>query len=121
MIEKFITVCPVNFIDATKSLVVRGYNVAAITQGFLTGEFIIFRAVRGQPHGTSPMFEQFGAQGESFKSDVARSAVGSTHRISGITDEFSRNADFTGKELICLLYTSPSPRDRQKSRMPSSA
>ena len=26
-----------------------------------------------------------------------------------------------GKEFICLLYTSPSPRDRQKSRMPSSA
>ena len=25
------------------------------------------------------------------------------------------------KHLICLLYTSPSPRDRQKSRMPSSA
>ena len=28
-----------------------------------------------------------------------------------------------GKDVIqtCLLYTSPSPRDRQKSRMPSSA
>ena len=26
-----------------------------------------------------------------------------------------------GKSIICLLYTSPSPRDRQKSRMPSSA
>ena len=25
------------------------------------------------------------------------------------------------KRKICLLYTSPSPRDRQKSRMPSSA
>ena len=25
------------------------------------------------------------------------------------------------KGLCCLLYTSPSPRDRQKSRMPSSA
>ena len=25
------------------------------------------------------------------------------------------------KEYGCLLYTSPSPRDRQKSRMPSSA
>ena len=25
------------------------------------------------------------------------------------------------KSAICLLYTSPSPRDRQKSRMPSSA
>ena len=27
----------------------------------------------------------------------------------------------SGKSTICLLYTSPSPRDRQKSRMPSSA
>ena len=25
------------------------------------------------------------------------------------------------EEELCLLYTSPSPRDRQKSRMPSSA
>ena len=25
------------------------------------------------------------------------------------------------KAVCCLLYTSPSPRDRQKSRMPSSA
>ena len=25
------------------------------------------------------------------------------------------------KEFICLLYTSPSPRDRTRSRMPSSA
>ena len=26
-----------------------------------------------------------------------------------------------GLSTACLLYTSPSPRDRQKSRMPSSA
>jgi transcription termination factor Rho len=26
-----------------------------------------------------------------------------------------------GRDVVCLLYTSPSPRDRQKSRMPSSA
>ena len=25
------------------------------------------------------------------------------------------------RPIVCLLYTSPSPRDRQKSRMPSSA
>ena len=25
------------------------------------------------------------------------------------------------RKFVCLLYTSPSPRDRQKSRMPSSA
>ena len=28
---------------------------------------------------------------------------------------------FSGRNQSCLLYTSPSPRDRQKSRMPSSA
>ena len=28
---------------------------------------------------------------------------------------------FQSEDYICLLYTSPSPRDRQKSRMPSSA
>ena len=28
---------------------------------------------------------------------------------------------FQSKAYTCLLYTSPSPRDRQKSRMPSSA
>ena len=28
---------------------------------------------------------------------------------------------FCGDLAVCLLYTSPSPRDRQKSRMPSSA
>ena len=28
---------------------------------------------------------------------------------------------FLGSNTPCLLYTSPSPRDRQKSRMPSSA
>ena len=28
---------------------------------------------------------------------------------------------YTAESLSCLLYTSPSPRDRQKSRMPSSA
>ena len=30
-------------------------------------------------------------------------------------------AAYTGDLLACLLYTSPSPRDRTRSRMPSSA
>ena len=33
-------------------------------------------------------------------------------------DHFS---DEEGQEITCLLYTSPSPRDRTRSRMPSSA
>ena len=39
------------------------------------------------------------------------------HTASGLVDRV-RNE---GVSLGCLLYTSPSPRDRQKSRMPSSA
>ena len=37
-----------------------------------------------------------------------------------IIDEQS-NSVFTGDTLGCLLYTSPSPRDKRQSRMPSSA
>ena len=60
-----------------------------------------------------------------------------THVQSGIllnANEASQNVNETVKQEIidaisnlslnrypCLLYTSPSPRDRQKSRMPSSA
>ena len=49
-----------------------------------------------------------------------------------LNDEYTRNPGLTELGVIqakksadqfpnCLLYTSPSPRDRQKSRMPSSA
>ena len=34
---------------------------------------------------------------------------------------FKWKADRLGIEYTCLLYTSPSPRDRTRSRMPSSA
>ena len=33
----------------------------------------------------------------------------------------SQNKGLTGLNQSCLLYTSPSPRDRTRSRMPSSA
>ena len=42
--------------------------------------------------------------------------------LSGYGLEISDLASFrTAGSKTCLLYTSPSPRDRQKSRMPSSA
>ena len=37
-----------------------------------------------------------------------------------IAEETIKVSDLT-EAAVCLLYTSPSPRDRQKSRMPSSA
>ena len=40
---------------------------------------------------------------------------------TGIVPELSAKAYNMVQHYVCLLYTSPSPRDRQKSRMPSSA
>ena len=52
-------------------------------------------------------------------------------RVSEISAEISKKIEgeenivaicvLKGSFVFCLLYTSPSPRDRQKSRMPSSA
>ena len=39
----------------------------------------------------------------------------------GEFDEFDLNVFFAAEGRDCLLYTSPSPRDRTRSRMPSSA
>ena len=41
--------------------------------------------------------------------------------FAGDSLQLAKEAARTDADIICLLYTSPSPRDRQKSRMPSSA
>ena len=38
-----------------------------------------------------------------------------------LTSTIGWTAEERGHYLTCLLYTSPSPRDRTRSRMPSSA
>ena len=43
------------------------------------------------------------------------------HQKGKITVHGTELTGDTGSVRTCLLYTSPSPRDRQKSRMPSSA
>ena len=51
-------------------------------------------------------------------------SVGNIIQRGGTILQTSRCLEFHKKEVrqkACLLYTSPSPRDRQKSRMPSSA
>ena len=47
---------------------------------------------------------------------LSRSTIGWAGLIFGV---YAFN--YLWAPIICLLYTSPSPRDRQKSRMPSSA
>ena len=42
-------------------------------------------------------------------------------RVAAADDTFEALSAAAARQESCLLYTSPSPRDRQKSRMPSSA
>ena len=41
--------------------------------------------------------------------------------LNGIADTINADPDMDGLLRVCLLYTSPSPRDISGSRMPSSA
>ena len=65
-------------------------------------------------------------RGSMHLKDVCLLVVDEVHHASGkhamaqVADMFLEQAN-SGILLGCLLYTSPSPRDRQKSRMPSSA
>ena len=44
-----------------------------------------------------------------------------THTVEELRDVKSYNIELIGQNHVCLLYTSPSPRDATLSRMPSSA
>ena len=48
-------------------------------------------------------------------------AYGGYYFGSQNTESSTSNKTLELTTVACLLYTSPSPRDRQKSRMPSSA
>ena len=55
------------------------------------------------------------------KVNEALSSFPEIEEIIGVGIGAPNGNHFTGMIQDCLLYTSPSPRDRQKSRMPSSA
>ena len=59
--------------------------------------------------------------GEGVQLGVSSRGMGSIQKVEDcnvVADDFMLT---TAADIVCLLYTSPSPRDRQKSRMPSSA
>ena len=58
--------------------------------------------------------------GQKFQLKVAVSTIRTVEKKGGL-DEFLINTPNSKLPLNCLLYTSPSPRDRTRSRMPSSA
>ena len=85
----------------------------SFTWGSATSSYQIEGAVEVDGRGPS-IWDTFSAQ-------EGRIADGSSGAIA--CDHYNRYIEDVAlmKKLGCLLYTSPSPRDRQKSRMPSSA
>src|SRR5665213_4173029 len=81
--------------------VAEAYRAAAIRLGGLLGEHKIGLVYGGGRIGLMGLL-----------ADAALEAGG---EVTGIIPDHLHDRE------ICLLYTSPSPRDRQKSRMPSSA
>ena len=66
-----------------------------------------------------------GSASKEWKSDCDGKADSNVPKVTDldcVLKQASRNIELPeGTIKSCLLYTSPSPRDRQKSRMPSSA
>ena len=61
---------------------------------------------------------------ENFIKEAMPDAVVEIQDLAGDGNHYSAtvtSSQFSGKSKICLLYTSPSPRDMRRSRMPSSA
>jgi len=68
------------------------------------------------------------AYGQSFRDGsanyakvIAVNVSSGTIRVKKVDVGFGAVAQETGWDILCLLYTSPSPRDVEESRMPSSA
>ena len=90
------------------------------------------------PAGQAKLEQLTGNNGANYKwtfatnADYKITAATATAELSGsnektfdgsavTTTEINSNGQILVHFTYCLLYTSPSPRDRQKSRMPSSA
>ena len=92
----------------------------------------IFNSLRPFSIGFDDMFDQFenmlGNGSLTMQSNYPPYNIRKTgkdnYAIEVALAGFNKNdveVEFEDNLLTCLLYTSPSPRDRQKSRMPSSA
>ena len=67
------------------------------------------------------MEDKFGVSAAAPVAAAAPAAADSGAEAAEEKSEFEIFLADVGDKKICLLYTSPSPRDRSSSRMPSSA
>ena len=71
------------------------------------------------PVVNEPEVPQVAPPGRSELTEITSPMVGTFYRAAAPGEE--PFVEVGNNVKVCLLYTSPSPRDRQKSRMPSSA
>ena len=88
------------------------------TDQLFAGKRVALFAVPGAftPTCSAKHLPGFKEQAEAFKSKGVDSIA-----CTSVNDVFVMNAWGKDQGIDCLLYTSPSPRDRTRSRMPSSA
>ena len=102
------------FTDATEE-----YDGSSWTAGGVLNTFREYLAGAG----TQTAGLGFGGYGgpEYWQVDVTEEYNGSSWTASGSMGTARSKLAGAGTQTACLLYTSPSPRDRTRSRMPSSA
>ena len=85
------------------------YCVHVASNTFMVDEF----------HGRSRAIRQDGDSTDVIQEAIDTCPVDCIHWVN--FEELDDLENSLDRDMFCLLYTSPSPRDRQKSRMPSSA
>ena len=92
-------------------------SITIILFGFIGFKFLGVRDYPAiDPPNISVRTSYAGANSDIIESQITEPLEKAINGIAGV-----KNITSSSSQGGCLLYTSPSPRDRQKSRMPSSA
>ena len=124
------------FVDAGRDVVLAGAQIDAANAAINVGRDLHVETVQDRNESNSSSFgisltiTPAGVTGGSLNFSDAEAQSQRSNAVSSIFTDGSLDVTVGGTTALigaaigsrsCLLYTSPSPRDRQKSRMPSSA
>ena len=125
---KLLLVGDSHYVDEDDPIDLDRLTVDAVERGAITGRWPFFEHLRETALGLAPLVEarEFWhrvAYVNLVQDIMASSAQAPTAEQfeAGWLSLREHVAELQPDLMLCLLYTSPSPRDRQKSRMPSSA
>ena len=95
-----------------------GYEVGGM--GIIKGAAHLDAAQKWFDWALEPATQELGPKYEAYQAPTVTGATPSRPELLEV-NLIDYDFDFCGTNKTCLLYTSPSPRDRTRSRMPSSA